>query len=92
MKNWKGWGRKRPWPTLEYYTGIFVEKLSKTTKNLSHHSRRAGRDSNRAPLKYKSEALPIESTCLVSDDTEARNTDKIHFPQPNAAYRYYLNI
>jgi hypothetical protein len=38
MKDWKGCGRNMLWPTLEYYTGIFVEELIKTIKDLSHHS------------------------------------------------------
>jgi hypothetical protein len=32
--NWKGYGRKELWPDLGYYSGIFLEGLRKTVKNL----------------------------------------------------------
>jgi hypothetical protein len=33
MMNWKGKGKKRLWPNLRYYPGIFLEGMRKTTKN-----------------------------------------------------------
>jgi hypothetical protein len=30
--NWKGSGRKRSWPNLRYYHGIFLEGQNKTTQ------------------------------------------------------------
>jgi hypothetical protein len=48
---------------LRYYHGIYLEELKKTTKNLSQDSRCLGRDSNRDPPEYMSEALPLE-LCL----------------------------
>jgi hypothetical protein len=35
LMNWKRRGRKRQWPNIIYYPGIFLQGLSKTTKNLS---------------------------------------------------------
>jgi hypothetical protein len=32
MTNWKGYGRKKSWPNLRYYPGIFLDRLRKTTK------------------------------------------------------------
>jgi hypothetical protein len=32
--DWKGFGRKLSWRNLRYYSGIFVEGLSNTTKTL----------------------------------------------------------
>jgi hypothetical protein len=32
MINWKGCGRKQPWPNLRYYPGIALEGQRKTTK------------------------------------------------------------
>jgi hypothetical protein len=31
--NWKGYGRKRSWPNLRQYPGIFLEGLREITKN-----------------------------------------------------------
>jgi hypothetical protein len=55
--NRKGCGRKRPWPNLRYYNGIFLEGLRKTTKNLSRDSRSPGRDLNPRPPEYESGVL-----------------------------------
>jgi hypothetical protein len=33
--NWKGCRRKRSWPNLRYYSGIYLYGLKKPTKNLS---------------------------------------------------------
>jgi hypothetical protein len=35
MVNWKGYGRKKSWPSLRYYPIICLEGLRKTTKDLS---------------------------------------------------------
>lgn len=32
--NWNGCGRKQSWPKLKYCSGIFLETLRKTMKNL----------------------------------------------------------
>jgi hypothetical protein len=34
MMNWKGCGRKRLWPELRHYLGIFQERLRKTKNHL----------------------------------------------------------
>jgi hypothetical protein len=53
MTNWKGCGKKRPWPNLRYHPGIFLEELSKATKKLSQDSRSSGRDLNPRPPAYE---------------------------------------
>jgi hypothetical protein len=50
--NWRGCGRKRSCPNFKYYTGICLEGLTKTMKNLSQDSRSPGRDSNPGPPEY----------------------------------------
>jgi hypothetical protein len=37
--NWRGCGRKRSWPNLRHYLGIYLEGLKEITKNLIHDSR-----------------------------------------------------
>jgi hypothetical protein len=32
MMNWKGLEKKRSWPNLRYYPGIFLERMRKTKK------------------------------------------------------------
>lgn len=52
--NWKRHGRKLPWPSLRYQTGIRPEGLrKKTTKNLSLDSQSPRRDLNPGPPKYE---------------------------------------
>jgi hypothetical protein len=53
MKDWKGCGRNRSWPNLLYYSGILVEGLGKTTKNISECSRSQGRYLNLGPPNYE---------------------------------------
>jgi hypothetical protein len=48
----KGCGRKGSWPNLRYYPSIFLEGLSKTTKNVSHNNWSLGQDLNQAPLLH----------------------------------------
>jgi hypothetical protein len=63
--NWKGCGRKRSWPNLRYYPGICLEGLTKTTKNLSQHSRSPGRDLNPGPPEYEAGVLTTRTLSLV---------------------------
>jgi hypothetical protein len=44
--NWEGYGRKRSWPNLRYYPGIYLDGLRKATKNLSQDIRSRSRDLN----------------------------------------------
>jgi hypothetical protein len=44
--NWKGCGRKQPWPSLRHCPDICVKRLRKTTKNLSQNSWSPGRGLN----------------------------------------------
>jgi hypothetical protein len=44
--NWKGYGRKRPRSNLRYYSGICLEGLRKTKKNLSQDRWSLDRDIN----------------------------------------------
>jgi hypothetical protein len=53
MMNWKGYGRKRSWPDWRYYPGICLERLRKTTKNLSQDIPSMGRDLNAGPPEYE---------------------------------------
>jgi hypothetical protein len=55
---WKASGRKRSW----YNRGINIPAFSSRTKNITEDGRCPGRDSNRAPIKYKSQALPLNQT------------------------------
>jgi hypothetical protein len=50
MLNWRGYGRKRPWPDLRYYSGICLEGRRKATKTQSGEP---NRDLNPGPPKYK---------------------------------------
>jgi hypothetical protein len=34
LMNWKEYGRRRSWPKLRQYRGIYLEGLRKTTKNI----------------------------------------------------------
>jgi hypothetical protein len=38
MINWRGFGRKRPWPNLRYCHDISLEGLRKATKILNENS------------------------------------------------------
>jgi hypothetical protein len=51
--NWKGYGRKRPWPYLSYYSNTFLEGLRKTPKNISQDSLSLDREVNPIPAEYK---------------------------------------
>jgi hypothetical protein len=58
--NWKGcWGR-RSWPNLQYYPGICLARLRKTTKILSQDSRFSGRDLNLESPEYKGGVWPVD--------------------------------
>jgi hypothetical protein len=35
MMNWKGFGKKRPRPNFIVYSGMFLERLRKTMKNIN---------------------------------------------------------
>jgi hypothetical protein len=50
---WKGFGRKRSWPSLWYYPGIPLEGLKKTTEVLYQDSLSPGRDFNPGPPEYE---------------------------------------
>jgi hypothetical protein len=65
MTNRKGCGRKRLWPNLRYYPGIFVDGLKKTMKNLSQNSWSPGRDLNLGPLEYEAGVLTINHNVQV---------------------------
>jgi hypothetical protein len=53
-------------PNLWHYNGISLEGLRKTMKYLSQESQHTGHNSNQAPSEYKSEALPLQSTCSLT--------------------------
>jgi hypothetical protein len=64
--NWKGSGRKRSWSNVRYNTDISVEKLSKTTKNLSQGSRFTVRDLNPGSPEYERRSVLAHNTCLYT--------------------------
>ena len=45
------------WPTLRHYSGIFIERLSKTLKSLIQDNASPGRDLNPETPKYEAGAL-----------------------------------
>lgn len=51
---------------MGYYNGISLERMRKTTRNLSHSSHYATHDSNQTPPELKLEGLLLEPTWLVS--------------------------
>jgi len=51
---------------LKYYSGICLEGPRRITESLSQYSRYPCRDSNMASPEYKSEAIPLESSFLIS--------------------------
>jgi hypothetical protein len=62
--NWKGSGRKRPWPNLKYYPCICLEILENTTKDLSQDIWSPDRDFNPRPADYEAAGvLPTLSRC-----------------------------
>jgi hypothetical protein len=55
--NWKLRGRKRSWPNLRYYPGIFLEEQRNTTNILSQDRRSLDRDFNPGPPEYDAGVL-----------------------------------
>jgi hypothetical protein len=53
MLNWIGCEKKRSGIILWYYIGIHLQKLRKTTKNLSQDSRSPGQDFKPGPPEYE---------------------------------------
>jgi hypothetical protein len=53
-------GRKRSWPNLRYYLGICLERLRKTTKNLSQDSLSPGRGLNPRLSEYEVGDTPVK--------------------------------
>jgi hypothetical protein len=58
IRNWKVYGRKRPWLNLRYYRGIFLDRMRKTRKYLGQYSLFPGRESNRTSPEQKPQVLP----------------------------------
>jgi hypothetical protein len=58
----KGCGRKRSWSSWGHYSGISLEGLIKSTKDLSWYIRFSGRHLNPGPHEYNAEVLTIPST------------------------------
>jgi hypothetical protein len=51
VNNCKGYGRKRSWPNLRHYPGIFLEGMKKITKKKSHNRQCPGRNPNQTYLE-----------------------------------------
>jgi hypothetical protein len=49
-------------PYSRSYTGVSLEGLRKTTKNLNQGGRCSGRDLNRPPPEFKSRVLPLDQS------------------------------
>jgi hypothetical protein len=60
MMNWKRCGRKRSWPNLRYYLCICLERLSKTSKNLSQDSLSPGQGLNPRLSEYEVGDTPVK--------------------------------
>lgn len=58
--NRKGRERTRLWCNLKYYSGSRLDRIRGKKQN----NRCSSRDSNRAPLEYMSEELPLEPNLL----------------------------
>jgi hypothetical protein len=90
MMKWQGYGRKRSWPDLRYYPGIFVEGLRKTTKNLSQESRSLSRDLNSGPADYVSRSVKRWTTTFgglnLAQIVDPITTDLMDLT--SQAYRY----
>jgi hypothetical protein len=54
MMSVKGFCRKRSWPNLIYYGGVYLEGLRKTTEILSQHSQSPGKIIETARVSQKS--------------------------------------
>jgi hypothetical protein len=65
--NWKGCRRKRPWLNLQYYPGICLEDLRKTTTHFIQNSWSPCLDSNRVPREYKSDTSTLAQTCSIAE-------------------------
>jgi hypothetical protein len=59
IMNWKGLGRKRPWPIEILFRNV-PGRTEEDHENLSQESWCSGRDSNRAFPKFKSKASPLD--------------------------------
>jgi len=62
--NLKGCGRKWSEPNLLYYSGICLDGLSETTKNLSSACQYPRYGSHQIPSVYQLETLQLEQTFL----------------------------
>jgi hypothetical protein len=68
--NNEGCGRKWSWSNLRYCSGICLERLRKTTKDLSHDSRSPGRDLKPGSPEYDGGLLntwPRPSVVMVGN-------------------------
>jgi hypothetical protein len=63
MMNWKGCGKKWPWPNLRNNPSICVDELRKTKKN----SWSLDRDLNSIPLDH---SVQCEKVVYYDDDTD----------------------
>jgi hypothetical protein len=71
MINWKGCGSKRSWPNSQYYAGICLEGLRKTSKNLSQDSRSPGLYLNQGPPEYCTAENTVINLVLERRDISA---------------------
>lgn len=58
------------WINLSYYTGICLETLRKTGRNLCRDSRSAGRDLDKGPPKFEGRILTNPSQRPTNDDDD----------------------
>jgi hypothetical protein len=60
---WKECGRRWSWSKLMYYLYTYLQILKKAARHISQDSRCSDQDLNFALPIYKSESLPLWSTC-----------------------------
>jgi hypothetical protein len=64
--NWRGHDTDRSWPVSLCYPTTYMEGLRRWVKHFRHDSGCHGRDLNRSPPSYKSEAVPPEPSCSLT--------------------------
>jgi hypothetical protein len=75
MMNWKGLGRKRPWPNFRLYSCIYLEGLTKITKNLRIANLWA-EVLTPGPQKYEAVVLSTRPRCSVNIPEDSLHTSR----------------
>jgi hypothetical protein len=84
----KGSGRSFIYDT----TSEFAWRTEETHENFSQNIRSPSQDSNRLLSEYKSEALPLEPTCSVSNFRSNWYLSDLLIERPTDNYRFTYHI